>query len=65
MSIPDMHDLWLAHDRQQQQALSRLPVCDVCEQPIQDEHLYLINGEKVCPDCLDNEFRREVEDFTE
>ena len=51
------------HDREQAKQLERLPVCEICTQPIQDEHLYLINDEFVCPDCLKRDFRKKTEDF--
>lgn len=50
-------------DRQQAADLERLPVCDYCKQPIQDEFLYDINGEFICEDCLDRFFKKETEDF--
>ena len=50
------------YDRAQAERLARLPKCSVCDEPIQDDHYYLINGENVCPACLENEFRKEVDD---
>jgi len=49
------------HERQQQKWLERLPVCDICDEPIQDDHYYLINGDNICPDCMENRFRKEVD----
>lgn len=46
-------------DRQQSKWLASLPVCGNCGKPIQDEHYYLISGENICPDCMDNDFRVE------
>lgn len=63
MNIPDNYDLWEAHDREREQALGKLPVCEICGKPIQDEHLYLINDEFVCPDCLDRDFRKDTDDY--
>lgn len=62
MNIPDNYDLWEAHDREQAKQLERLPVCEICGKPIQDEHLYLINDEFVCPECLERDFRKDVDD---
>lgn len=31
---------------------SRLPVCDECGEPIQEDFYYELNGEKVCDCCL-------------
>ena len=65
MNIPDNYDLWEAHDRQQAKQLEELPVCEICGEPIQDDHLYLINDEFVCPDCLDREFKKRTDDYVE
>lgn len=48
-------------DREQAKRLSELPACDICDQPIQDEHYYLINGDNVCISCLNDHFRKEIE----
>lgn len=32
----------------------RLPTCDHCGEPILGEHLWTINGELWCEDCIDN-----------
>lgn len=50
------------HDRAQAKRLASRPKCDHCDQNIQDNHLYRINGEAICPDCLENYFREEIED---
>lgn len=49
------------YDREQAKQLAELPVCDYCNEPVQDDHYYLINGDNVCPDCLEIEFRKEVD----
>lgn len=65
MYVPDNYDLWEAHDREQTKRLERLPVCERCGEPIQDEHLYLINDEFVCLDCLDRDFKKRTDDYVE
>lgn len=59
----DNYDLWEAHDAKQERWLAELPVCDVCDNPIQDEHLYLINDEFICPECLERDFRKDTDDY--
>lgn len=61
----DAYALWKAHDSNQMDALEQLPVCDCCGEHIQDEHLYLISGEILCMDCLNDQYRRDVDDFIE
>lgn len=53
------------HDRQQAEELAKLPICDCCGEPIQDDFCYEINGEYICEDCLDMHFRKAVEDIVE
>lgn len=47
----------------QDRSLERLPLCDYCGEHIQDEHFYLINGESYCKECLDNYFKKDIEDY--
>lgn len=44
---------------EQERAIARLPICVDCDEPIQDEDAYYINGEWICLDCMDS-YRREV-----
>lgn len=60
MNIPDNYDQWEAHEREQAQRLAKLPVCDICDDPIQDDFYYEISGENICEHCLDQFFRKEV-----
>lgn len=53
-------DRW---DAEQQAALNKLPKCSECGEPIQDDCYYEINGECVCPECLDNNHKHWVEDY--
>lgn len=55
-------DRW---DADQERRLKRLPVCADCGEPIQDDHYYDINGEAICPECLDVNYRRETDDYFE
>lgn len=47
-------------DAEQARRQERLPKCDLCGRPI-EEHYYLIGTEKICPDCLENEYGRDVD----
>lgn len=53
------------HAAKQEAALARLPKCNDCGQPIQEEHFYNIGGKNICVDCLDNNYRKWVEDYIE
>lgn len=63
MNIPDNYDLWLKHDSQQQEALSRCPVCSCCGEPIQDEYMYIMQGDSFCARCVNEIFRTRTEDY--
>lgn len=56
---------FLAHDREQAREIERLPVCDYCDNAIQDEHYYDIEGEILCESCLIKHFRKSVDDYEE
>lgn len=47
------------HDAEQNKWLEQRPVCADCDQPIQDETAYYINGEWICRDCMSS-YEREV-----
>ena len=48
------------YDEEQARKLKRLPRCSQCDQHIQNDYAYYINGEWICDDCI-NEYRREVD----
>ena len=49
-------DAW---DTEQNKRLETLPVCADCDEPIQDEYAFYIEGEWICESCMDS-YRREV-----
>lgn len=61
--IPDYNDLHQEHEARQQRELDRLPKCCECDEPIQTDECYEINGELICPDCLKDNHRKLVEDY--
>ena len=61
MWTDDPIENFLRHDREQQRQLEKRPKCDICGEHIQDEHCYQIYGETICPECLENQFRTEIE----
>ncbi len=54
-----------ARDAEQQSALDKLPVCSYCGEPIQDDFCYVINDEIICEECLEENFRKRVDDYIE
>ena len=59
----DNYDLWEQHDREQERQRERLPQCDYCGEEIMDEHFYIIDDEYICPECLDENFRKATIDY--
>lgn len=57
MRIPDNYDLFLAHDKQVYELMKQRPKCDICDEPIQEDYCYEINGELVCEKCLQDNLR--------
>lgn len=53
-------DRW---DREQATAIALLPRCCECDEAIQDEHCYEINGELICEQCLNENHRKFTTDF--
>lgn len=51
------------HDAEQEAKIEKLPKCDYCNETIQDDFCYEINGDIICEDCLVNNFRKSVEDY--
>ena len=51
------------YDAEQQEKLDRLPVCDYCEEPIQDDYYYEIDNECICEECLNDNFRKSNDDY--
>ena len=62
--IPDYYDKWSEYSRQQEKALERQPLCNICGEHIQSEHCYKINDEIICESCMDD-FRVYTDDITE
>ncbi len=53
------------HQAEIEKWLAKRPECADCGEPVQDEYFYLINDEVICPDCLKNNYRKNVEDYIE
>ena len=59
--LPDNYDMWARHDAEQEAELQKLPKCDKCGKPIQDDYCYDIEGECICEKCLNKHYRKSVE----
>ena len=61
--IPDNYDQFVRHEAEQQAQLDKLPECSECGEKIQDEYAYYINGEWVCEQCMNENYRKEVQEL--
>ena len=59
----DNLDLFERYDAEQERQLHKLPVCEYCQEPIQDEHLWDIEGTLFHERCAEKQFRKLVEDY--
>jgi formylmethanofuran dehydrogenase subunit E len=48
-------------DAEQQAQLDKLPECSECGHKITDEYAYYIHDEWICEDCMDRNYRKEVQ----
>lgn len=51
------------HQDEQERELSKLPVCTYCDNPIQEDTYFDINGECVCTECLNEHHRKWTSDY--
>ena len=65
MNIPDYNDLYRQHEAREQALLDKLPKCDWCGEPITDDYCYEINGDIICEACLNDNFKKRVDDYIE
>lgn len=42
--------------------MNERPMRDICDGPVCGDHYYNINGDVICADCMEEYFRRELED---
>lgn len=50
---------------EQEKELDKLPQCSECDNPITTEHCFEVNDELICPECMDNNHRKWVEDYVQ
>ena len=63
--IPDYNELHDRYDAERQREMDKLPKCDYCGKTIMDDYLYDFDGDLICEDCLNDNFRKRVEDYVE
>ena len=53
------------HSAELEDKLQKMPKCSYCSEHIQDDYLYEIDGEIICEECVNENFRKNVEDYIE
>lgn len=61
--IADNYDLWKQHEEEQQEQLEKLPICEYCGKHIQDDYYYEIDKVCICENCLNENFRKDVDNY--
>lgn len=61
MCCLDNFDMWKRHDAEQEARLEKLPVCELCKQPIQQEKAVYYNDQWACKEC-EHEFWDNIRD---
>lgn len=42
--------------------MNERPICDICDLEVEGDHYYNVGGEVICENCMNEYFRRELED---
>ena len=54
---------WDNYCAEQEKQMAKLPVCDGCGNPINDDFCYDIYCEILCEECLNNRYRKHTDDL--
>ena len=57
--VADFH----RYDAEQEAALEKRPKCSECSEHIQDEHYFDIHGKLYCEECMNEKYRKDIEDY--
>lgn len=61
--MQDVYDLWQKHDAEQEEKLSKLPICSCCKERIQQESAIHYNNKWWCEECEDEFWQSIRKDF--
>ena len=59
----DNYGLWERHEAEQQRQLEKYPICDYCGEEILDDNLFDIDGNLYHEHCMEEQFRKPVENY--
>ena len=63
MPMPDYNYLLEIHEAEQEAQLEKCPTCAYCNEPIQDDYLFDIDGELYCEECMKDLYRHSTENY--
>lgn len=63
MNVLDNNDMLKQHDSMHQKQLDKLPVCSYCDEPVQEDYYFEINGEVICETCMNRFFKKDIDDY--
>lgn len=52
-----------SYSNEMEEEIEKCPVCDICNEHIQDDYYFEINGDIICESCMVDYFRKNTEDF--
>ena len=58
----DPHRDFDLHEAEKERWLKSRPKCSICKEHIQEEHCYEIDGKRICPECLEENFKVDIDD---
>ena len=59
----DNYNVWEYAERERERRLAMLPTCEKCNESIQDEDYYDVDGEILCEACMKRKYRKFTEDL--
>ena len=63
MPCPDNYDAWESYEAKREKELEKLPRCSECDNPIQEEECYMFNDELICEQCLNDNHKKNTDDY--
>ena len=54
----DNYAVWAAHDEEMERNREKCPLCADCEEHIQDDYYFEVEGEILCEECMIARYRK-------
>lgn len=63
--VPDYTDLYEEYEAELDRQAEKLPECAYCGVRITDDYYYDIDGTILCEDCMNDEYRKNTDEYME